>query len=297
MLQVNSSPPPPIIRFAGVDTHVSTNVQTQVEGGDSCDMANWICVGSSQFTSGVLLRIDAGQPISEFNNDVIADLIDTCSTLADAEASQIRIEVESLNAEQTALNVTISLIDDRVASAVAEELRAAVGTASAASERLAFAVVSAVVYVRSREVAYAWSVPTRSMLWSHTTATLEDASLGSAPHMSVAGIAFTTQETTMRLSNQTSSEDGLSYFHRLRAIASLHLVWALPVIGFLVMTCCCIWWCVSSHTIHDERENVCVAQDHRMDHGMRHGLVSVIDDIDVDEASAKLRSARLGHPT
>ena len=104
-------------------------------------------------------------------------------------------------------------------------------------------------------------------------------------------LRVTTQQATS--SNSTSESEDRDYYHRMRRLASLHLVWVLPVVGFLVLTCCCMWWCVSSHTIHDEKEELFMAtQAHAQKNRGEGGFITVIEDEEVEAASAILREQR-----
>ena len=104
-------------------------------------------------------------------------------------------------------------------------------------------------------------------------------------------LRVTTQQATS--SNATSESEDRDYYHRMRRLASLHLQWVLPVIAFLVITCCMMWWCVSSHTMHDEKEELFLAaQTHEQKYKGQEGFITVIADDEVEEASVRLRQQR-----
>ena len=95
----------------------------------------------------------------------------------------------------------------------------------------------------------------------------------------------------------TPNNENSEFFYRMRVFASRgrFLLWAFPIALGLILMCCCAWWTISSHTMHEEQKELYVGfKDHVEKHGGKAGFLTTISDQEVEEATMRLRQHGVG---
>jgi hypothetical protein len=287
-------------------------------------MASWLCDDSeSPPTNQVTLSMIVTEGLTAaISDESLGDLADVLNEITDTLASDMAFSVISLAKSSTQVNVTIYFTAEAIAEAAAEELTSVLGTATAATYELALPITQDPVIFEEavpdfittvwlladdenlddsishwRGNAVAASANRRAAKLRRAVAVArtrarEGRSEQAAAHSVQPLSSAPPPLPPLQPPNSTVSDD---YYSLMRSIASLHLVWLLPIIGFLLLTCCCIWWCVSEHRMHEEEQEVYVASEEHMRRNSavgREAFLNVIGDEEIEEVSTRVMLQR-----
>lgn len=251
-------------------------------------MADWLCGSpSSSPQAGVRVSIPAGEPMTDLTTaTALTDLVSMIATMADVEKSSVSLVVTALDASSTLINVTVGVPGETVelamniAETLADELRATVGTLGGTvgdlSARLAFSVMATptidVLGLAAVQSATGTSPPPSptaievqpspfpspfpSPLPSPLplpVAEVRETSMGGDGGAAQSLIEASSANASSHANATDHTADDADYYKRMRSLASLHLVWVLPLILFLLCTCGVMWIAANTGTVNMER--------------------------------------------
>lgn len=214
---------------------------------DRCDMASWICPAppglKHRRTWAVSLTLRVAGAMADFGAAALDDVKATVAATVGAAVKDVQHTIAAttiLGSEgggggaDTAgaqIVVRVGATGRAIAASMLSEIAPLITSPTQASTWLALEVVTVPSVVANEAAASGEGVV--------------DTIVGNAPPPPASSDAV----------EQAPPLDWHEYYAAWSSISALHLVWVLPVMAFLVVTCCVTWWASSARDIGEERDH------------------------------------------